>query len=227
MAKTANRVRYRSGNSRRQSDRESPGVAPECGVPRSRPTMRTGDPNPRLGHFPYRWTGVHGGHHPSDGLRRTSGSALRPELFRQEEFQPATDFPTVVGPDATGPVAEVAGLRAEEEHTRRARLGRRPSSSCAGVFRASSVESILASSTLARSTIRPSRFAKTLSKVAMPDVRNTGAIASWIAWAMAETRVSGPMVSTSRVLRRRVCPTTPWPLWPRHPVQTRISSGVP
>ena len=70
--------------------------------------------------------------------------------------------------------------------TKRARLDRRESSSNMGALFASSGSSSLASSTLARSTMRPSRFAKTLSNVATPEMRNTGAMASWITCAMAE-----------------------------------------
>jgi len=77
--------------------------------------------------------------------------------------------------------------------TRRARLERRVSSSDMCALFASAGISSLASSTLARSTMRPSRFARTLSKVATPEMRNTGAIASWITCAMAEMGVSGGM----------------------------------
>jgi len=70
--------------------------------------------------------------------------------------------------------------------TKRARLERRESSSNMGARFASSGSSSLASSTLARSTMRPSRFAKTLSKVVTPEMRNTGAMDSWMTCAMAE-----------------------------------------
>src|SRR5262245_27454520 len=73
---------------------------------------------------------------------------------------------------------------------RRARAERRRSSSKAGVLFVSSGRSICASSSLARSTIRPSRFVKTLSRVATPEIKKTGAIASWITCAMAEIGVS-------------------------------------
>ncbi len=81
--------------------------------------------------------------------------------------------------------------------TKRARVERRSSSSNARVLCASSVESSLPSRNLARSTMRPSRFARMLSNVATPVIRNTGAIASWITWAMAETRLSGGMAPIS------------------------------
>jgi len=77
-------------------------------------------------------------------------------------------------------------LKVMARFTSRARLESRASSSNMCVLFASSGSSNLASSTLARSTIRPSRFAKTLSNVATPEMRNTGAIASWITCAMAE-----------------------------------------
>jgi hypothetical protein len=39
---------------------------------------------------------------------------LRSELVRQDKFQSATDFPTVIGPDPDAPVTEIAGLRAKQ-----------------------------------------------------------------------------------------------------------------
>jgi hypothetical protein len=72
-----------------------------------------------------------------------------------------------------------------EKFTRRARVDRRMSSSHARGFFASSRISSWASSTLARSMIRPRRFARTLSNVDTPEMRNTGAIACWMTCAMA------------------------------------------
>ena len=79
--------------------------------------------------------------------------------------------------------------------TIRARLERRINSSCISAGLVSAGTSSLASSALARSTIRPRRFAKTLSNVQTPVMRKTGAMASWIMCAMVEIGFSGGMVS--------------------------------
>src|SRR6266699_7239215 len=50
---------------------------------------------------------------PSAGIGRV-GRIRRSEFVRQNDFQPAANFPAVIGPDPRAPVTEITALRAKE-----------------------------------------------------------------------------------------------------------------